>query len=110
KRACSGFCPVRGSCHAGMVGGSARRARLRRLHRHREVQHVREEGGAQAVREKRRQLVFFASPAVRISLSALTRTRSFSGGARSEKLMITKTAQNRRPITMTRRWVGLSAL
>ena len=38
---------------------------------------------------------FLPSPAVRTSLSALTSARSFSGGARSEKLISTKAAQNK---------------
>ena len=59
---------------------------------------------------KRRQLAFCGSPAVRISRSALTRTRSVSGCGRSEKLMATKATQNNKPITITRRWVRLSAL
>jgi hypothetical protein len=50
------------------------------------------------------------SPAVRVSLSALTSTRSFSSRGRSEKLITTNAAQNSNPTTITRRWVGLSAL
>jgi len=40
----------------------------------------------------------------------LTKTRSVSGWDRSEKLMATKAMQNNKPITITRRWVRLSAL
>ena len=42
--------------------------------------------------------------------SALTSRGRFPACGRNEKLMTTKARQNSRPTTITRRWVGLSAL
>ena len=61
-------------------------------------------------RERRTRVVCLVRfTAVRTSLSALTSV-ALSACGRNEKLMTTKARQNSRPTTMTRRWVGLSAL
>jgi hypothetical protein len=59
---------------------------------------------------RKNQFAGIGLPAVRTSLSALTSTESLSGNGRAKYEIITKAAQNKKPTSITRRYVGRSAL